>query len=275
MSAVNALVIGAERSVGFWLLRRLTAENQLCRGQSLGSWERVTLQGSSMPFFVILPSIHSESDLDNVSYWINLANEQDAPVFFLSSLSVFDSNLEKARTEFDCEFDESPLATKLLAIEESVRQARRHIILRTGEGLSFRDGDLAHEMLGKIRTDRCLVADDKHSFYPTADDDIADVLVAMLKQASCSDSLWGTYHFCGVERTTLYSFSEALLSEVSQYEDLSDVRLLVDEEDKPNWLVAGSDNTRLFHSFGIKPKPWRSGMARLARFYYRKESQGF
>lgn len=269
MAAMNTFVLGADRSVGFWLARLLSAENHLCRAQSLESWERVSLQGATMPFFVIVPSFRSEADLDNVSYWISLANEQDAPIIFLSSLAVFNYQSAYLFSELDTNFATDGLAIKLLAIEDTVRQSRRHIILRTGENISLREGDLAHQMLVKIRMERTLLEDDSRFFFPTPDDDVANVLNAILKQVNCSDDLWGTYHFCGTDQTTVYRFSEALLSEVGQYEDFSDVRLMLsDDISSQNWLVPGSDNTHLFHSFGIKPKPWRAGLARICRYYY-------
>lgn len=266
-----SFVIGAERPIGKHLIRSLAAENYLYKGLSIESRERLPMQASGQPFFVVTPSVFTASDFLEVDSWLELAEENDAPVLLVSSMLVFERDGENKVAETCESFSQNGLAATILAAEERVRQLRRHIILRVGQQFSVNSGDFAHALLTQLRQDHQLALDDVERFSPTPEDDIAAVILAMLKQADCSDDLWGTYHFNGVEPVTSYAFAEALLSEASQYEDLASVRLEIAESEgvKPSMVTAHADVSHLFHSFGIKQKPWRSGLSRLVRNYFR------
>lgn len=270
INTINAIVVGADRSVGYWLTRALAAENCVYRGQSFESRERLQLQSGGMPFCLLLPSIYSREDFVNLDHWVEQAIEQDVPILMLSSLSLFGEAVGKPPVETDTPDLDVERSRRLHYAEEAVRASRRHLILRLGQPLSLQPGDIAHELLTEARDSGVVRVDDKVTFSPTPDDDVAKVVMAMIKQAGCTDQLWGTYHFSGVEPVTTYAFAEALLAEARQYEDLSSVLLASAEHWNASWLrVPNSDSTRLFHSFGIKAKPWRNGLGRLVRQKYR------
>src|SRR5690554_7865634 len=66
-----------------------------------------------------------------------------------------------------------------------------------------------------------------------------------------------------------FQFADALFAEASHYEKLGEFEVKESEEgDKPDVWIPTSDNTKLFHSFGIKPKAWRKGLIRLVKRYY-------
>lgn len=263
-------IIGADRPVGQLLARALAAENYLYRGFGMESRERIAMQGNGQPYFVLAPSVFSDVDLHEAEYWIESLLEQDAPIIFVSSLAVFGAQPGIRHGEESERFADSVLARRLLQLEERVRASHRHLILRVGMSFSVQAGDFAHALLTTIRDRRELVVDDVELFSPTPDDDIATVLLALLKQVDCAGSLWGTYHFCGVEPITSYGFAEALLAEAGQYEDLSDVLLLAEEGAfKPAIRVPCGNNTGIFYGFGIQKKAWREGLGRLVRRYYR------
>lgn len=270
INSINAIVVGADRSVGYWLTRALAAENCVYRGQSFESRERLQLQSGGMPFCLLLPSIYSHEDFVNLDHWVEQAIEQDVPILMLSSLSLFGSAGGKSWVESDAPDLEVEHSRRLHYAEEAVRASRRHLILRLGQPLSLQPGDIAHELLTAARDLGVVRVDDQMTFSPTPDDDVAKVVMAMIKQAGCTDQLWGTYHFSGVEPVTSYAFAEALLAEARQYEDLSNVLLESSEHWDSSWLrVPNGDSTRLFHAFGIKAKPWRNGLGRLVRQKYR------
>src|SRR5690554_7074497 len=80
----------------------------------------------------------------------------------------------------------------------------------------------------------------------------------MLKQVNCVDTLWGTYHFNSVEPVASFQFADALFAEASHYEKLGEFEVKESEEgDKPDVWIPTSDNTKLFHSFGIDRKSTR------------------
>jgi len=224
------------------------------------------------PFFVLVPSLFHPDDYAHVPFWLEQAEEQDVPVVLLSSSAVFRARADAVYQENDEDYADHPLALDLLALEALTRNNRRHLILRIGQGFSLMADDFANRLLTAIRDEHSLSLDMQRKFSPTPADDIAEVILAMLKQAACSDDLWGTYHFCGVEPISSYAFAEALLAEAGQYENLSGVELKSQEGGlMPAVWAPVTDNTLLFHTFGIKPKAWRKGLSRLIRRYYRAE----
>ncbi|WP_051219609.1 sugar nucleotide-binding protein [Oceanobacter kriegii] len=271
MNSFYSYVIGADRPIGQHLIKALAAENYLYKGLAIESQERVTLQSSGQPFFIITPSLFAAADLNELENWLELAEDNDAAVVFVSSTAVYPYEKDGRISEATEVFSEQAIAKGLLAAEARVRQTRRHLILRVGQQFSVSSGDFAHALLTQLRQDQSLSLDDQLPFSPTPEDDIASVLLAMLKQADCSDDLWGTYHFNGVEPVTSYAFAEALLSEASQYEDFTEVRLEIVAEEgvRPALMTANSEVEQLFHTFGIKKKPWRTGLSRLVRGYFR------
>ncbi len=273
VSPFHTYVIGAERPVGLYLTRLLAKENLYYKALSLGGEERLSEQSSGQPFFVILPSLNVPGDLDAADYWISVAREHDAPIVLLSSLQVYGcAGLHDGETfsELDEKYCSSMLEQRVLETENRVRECSRHLILRVGTPFSIQPGDISHQIMTAIRDDRSITLDSQVRFNPTSDDDTAMVLAAILKQADCVDSLWGTYHFAGTDGVTLYDFGEALVAEASQYEDLSDVRLNHgDSESLLLQVTACSDVSKLFYHFGIQHKPWRKGLSRVLSQHYR------
>lgn len=265
------LIIGADRPLGQCVARTLAADSLHYKSYAITGRERINVQSSGQPFFVLTPSVASLSDIDDAFYWVDALEEHDAPIVLVSSLAVFAPLAAGGKiAESSTRYANSGQAQRLLALEERVRQCRRYLILRVGQSFSVQSGDFAHALLTALRDRGAVTVDDVELFNPTPDDDIAAVLLAMLKQADCSDQLWGTYHFCGVEPVSAFGFAEALLAEASQYEDLSHVRLESETGSfRPAWHVPCGDVTLLFHTFGIKRRPWRPGLGRLLRRYYR------
>jgi len=273
-SSFHSLVVGANRPVGQFLTRALAEQSIAYKSFGLEQRERLGVVGQGKPFFVLVPSLFHAEDYQHIPFWLEQAREQDIPVVFLSSLAVFTGPSDDVWKEDDAAFSESQLAQDLLALEGMVREHARHIILRTGQGFSLMADDFASRLLNLIRDEQKVTVDMQRRFCPTPADDVADVLLAMLKQAACCDDLWGTYHFCGIEAASSYAFAEALLAEAGQYENLTGVELGSQEgATMPAIWVPQGDTTRLFYTFGIKPKPWRKGLSRLVRRYYRAEQE--
>ncbi|ASP38641.1 hypothetical protein CHH28_08100 [Bacterioplanes sanyensis] len=268
----NPLVVGADRPVGQHLIRLLQQQDYLCKGVTLESRERIAA-GAGMPVMVLVPSMWRAEDLDHVPYWLEWAQEEDMPVLLVSSMAVFKPAVDVSYNEQSDAFDESTLASKLLQLENQTKGNPRHLILRQAQGFSLQGGDYASDWLNQMRSESLLEFDMQKPFNPTPADDIADVVLAMLKQSFCVDGLWGTYHFGGVEPVSSYAFAEALLAEASQYEDLSQTDLRSREGGiMPSVWAPKSDHTHLFHTFGIQPKAWRQGLSRLVRRFYRAEA---
>lgn len=261
-------VVGANRPVGYFLGQMLANQDLPYTCFSFDSKEQLKAESGSKSFLVLLPSIEEKEDFQYIDFWLDQAQKLDMPVLLLSSLVVFPASQE-AWQEEDQAYSEHLLAQEFLTIEARARQNRRHIILRTGAVFSLMNKDFASRLFSTMRTKEELTLDSETLFNPTPADDAANVVLAMLKQANCMDSLWGTYHFNAVEPVASFQFAQALFAEVSHYEALGDNHLRSSETgENPNVWIPSGDNTKLFHSFGIKPKAWRKGLSRLVKRYY-------
>ena len=275
ISHFHAHIIGGDRPVGQYLTRLLAEQDIIYKSVSFSSRERplLQLQSQARPVFILTPSVFAAEDLDGVPFWLQLAREEDIPVLFLSTLSLLSAPDGEVVSEDWKEFNEDELNYRYRRLENQARENPQHLILRAGQIFSFSSDDYSGQILNSIRNEPELALDMNRFFEPTPADDVADVILAVLRQVNCSDSLWGTYHFSGAESLSSYAFAEAMLSEAGQYEDLSDTTLLSQENQfLPQIWTPVSDHSRLFHTFGIKPKPWRQGLSRLVRQYYRAES---
>lgn len=261
-------VVGANRPVGYFFSRMLASQNLPYTSFSFENKEKISVQTAHKPFLVLLPVLEEKEDLQHIEFWIEQAEQQDIPIFLLSSLVVYPA-AEKEWSEEDQAYSNHSLAQKLLKIEERIRKNRRHLILRAGAVFSLMGNDFANQLFVAMRAKEKLSLDAKTLFNPTPADDVADVVLAMLKQANCQDTLWGTYHFNAVEPVASYQFTQALFAEASHYEALGEALLEESETgDKPALSIPSSDNTKLFHYFGVKPKAWRKGLGRMVKRYY-------
>lgn len=267
-SSFHTYIIGADQPIGRHLVRLLAEQNLIHRGVTLASDERPILQASARPVYVVAPALNDDSELDAARTWIGKAQEDGAMILFVSTLHRF-AQSEALVNEASVPSDHTDRAHRFAELESLVSQNGQHVILRVGQLLTLEGGDFASQILAHIRSQPMLALDMQRQFEPTPVDDIAIVILAMLRQINLADELWGTYHFSGVEPVSSYAFAEALLAEASQFEDLSGVELTSQQGGMmPQEWAPVSEHTLLFHTFGIKQKAWRQGLARLVRAYY-------
>ena len=192
-----------------------------------------------------------------------------------SSYRVFDGARATAYSEKE---EPVPLGVRgqaLWRFEQRVRATcPRHVLLRFGWLLD----DSANGLLGRFLTraahdEPLLLADDRRG-NPTPVDDAARVILAVLKQLDCQTPLWGTYHYGGHEATTSLALGQAVLSEARNFRSnlVDEVSAQAhsarpDAAEEPQHAVLSCK--KILHTFGIKPRAWRSGLPSLLDRYYR------
>jgi len=272
ISSFHTYVIGADRPVGQYLSRVLAEQNLIYRNISLESRERPALQSSARPVYVLLPSFTNPADCSDCRFWLERARDEDALVILMSTLAVCRPGVTGTVNEGCSEFTDTELSECFREIEALAAANPQHIILRVGQLFSLAADDFAGAVLNRLRNEGSLALDMQRLFEPTPADDVADVIMAVLRQINLADGLWGVYHFSGVEAVNSYSFAEALLSEAGQFEDLSSASLSTEAGAlMPSLWTPVSEHQKLFHTFGIKQKAWRKGIARAVRRYYRAD----
>jgi dTDP-4-dehydrorhamnose reductase len=192
-----------------------------------------------------------------------------------SSYRVFDGARATAYSEKDEPLPLGKRGQALWRMEQSVRAScPRHVLLRFGWLLDDSENGVLARFLTRAAEDpEVLLADDRRG-NPTPVDDAARVVLAVLKQLDCQAPLWGTYHYGGQEATTALALGQAVLSEARNYrgqllEMVSPQAHAArpDAADEPQHAVLACK--KILHTFGIKPRAWRSGLAELLERYYR------
>ena len=86
--------------------------------------------------------------------------------------------------------------------------------------------------------------------------------------------MWGTYHYGGHEASTPLVVGQALLAEAGNHRQLAVEKLTPiahaacsDAADEPQHGVLACK--KIFNTFGIKPRAWRTGLPSLLERYYR------
>lgn len=169
----------------------------------------------------------------------------------------------------------SPRGQALMRMEQSVRAlCSKHVLLRFGWLLDDSPESVLGRMLQRAQDHELLEMADDRRGNPTPVEDAARVILAILKQLDCAAPLWGTYHYGGQEAATALSVAQAILAEAKDWRpQLSEevvARAHASFEDaviEPQHGVL--DSRKITHTFGIKPRAWRTGLADLLDSYYR------
>ena len=196
------------------------------------------------------------------------------PLLHLSSDYVFDGHYASGYSEDD---EASPLGAygrSKWQGEEAIRAAQaQHLILRVSWIFSARGENFLLRTLEQARHEQQIEAAADRRGCPTSAEDVARVLLAILRQLTCGIDVWGTYHYCGAEITTRYGFSEALLAAARQYEELKVEALQPVSSADLQCLAQRPASSvlkcrKLLATFGIRQRPWRSELQRVVREVY-------
>lgn len=257
MSTFYTHIIGGG-DVGSSLSRALQALGLPFKSHTYNRQEQAAVASAIKPVFVLLTQIAEPVALDDADYWLEQAKLQDATVVLVSSLCM-----EGA--------PEESLAW-LADLEARVGKLHRHMILRQGEVLSFQPHSLVSRLLVAMRHDVSLTLDDTTRFSPSPAEDVASVTVAMIQQAMCSQNLWGTYEFGGDAPVTVREFADILLAQASQHEGLATQSIVAGTPSGDfSASTSAANNERLFHCFGIQPKPWGERLVHMLEQHYNPE----
>ena len=190
----------------------------------------------------------------------------------LSSNRVFSQQEGEVFKETDEPSPKTPEGKLALAVETAIKSVcPQHLILRVGWVFSSEGHDDVSKLLELAQNNNELYLSNTKPLCPTSACDIASVMLAMVSQTRFAP-LWGTYHYCSAEQTTLFKFAEVVVAEARQYEDLKVHEMTVDASHHMNGLFSESSpklNTRkILYTFGIKPKAWRQALSRILKKRY-------
>ncbi|NRB55712.1 MAG: sugar nucleotide-binding protein [Salinicola sp.] len=152
---------------------------------------------------------------------------------------------------------------RLVAVGELVRRHPRHLIWRLGP-LFGREGDDAwlSELIDSLMRGESVRAARDLVVCPTSVMAVARALTGVLLQLESGASGWGTYHLCGTEPVSVFTFCsvvrtqlETRLAGVGESPTLGGLEGLDQHHDTPLRRVLNC--RRLLDVFGIHQKSWR------------------
>jgi dTDP-4-dehydrorhamnose reductase len=197
-------------------------------------------------------------------------DESATPLIHLSTDYVFDGRKAEPYREEDAVGPLGVYGRSKEAGERAVRAAAaRHVILRTAWVFGAYGANFVKTMLrlAARRPVLRVVADQRGC--PTAAADIAAALIVIAEHIERSEAKWGTYHFVGAGAASWHGFAEAIfdlaapqLAARPQVEPIA-----TDQYPTPARRPVNSvlDCRKIAEAFGIRPPPWRVGLASVIR----------
>lgn len=197
--------------------------------------------------------------------------KQNIPLLHISTDYVFDGSKVEAYNEND---DVSPLGVYGISKwqgEEAIRQnLTQHIILRVAWVFGAQGNNFVKTMLRlvKDRDELNVVADQFGG--PSPAKDIAQTLITLVEQYQRNKSLeWGTYHYCGSEKTTWYDFACEIFEQAFELGILNKKikvnPITTEEYPTPAKRPSNSmlDCSKLEATFGIAMPKWKDALQKV------------
>ena len=282
-TSFHLVILGAENSVGRAVTEQAQAKNISLHAIHSTDWDLTDLSkvqarlSELSPQFLINcinpgstgTSTHIASVLSQCCASLNIALVQ------ISSNEVFSYQDGEIFSEQDEPQPKTESGQQILAMETAIRSSlERHLLVRIGWLFSSQGEDTVSKLLELTQSHDQLSLSDSKFLCPTSACDVASVLLAMVNQCRYAN-LWGTYHYCSAEPTTLFKFAEVVVAEARQYEDVKLDDIVADASSQMNSLFAESTpklaTKKMLYTFGIKPKPWRQALSRILKKRYLKK----
>lgn len=281
---LQVLILGADTSVGRVLVEQTQALEVPLRAIHQSDWDLSNPESmldrlkDFGPTHVI-NCLSTDSEKMSVPLAQNLASicqSLNIALVQLSSNSVFDQQDGDIFNEEDVPAPTSQKGQKALAIESAiVAGCENFLVLRVGWVFSSHAEDDVSRLLNLAQNNDQLRLSNDKMLCPTSVCDIATVLLAMVHQSRYAN-LWGIYHYCSAESTTLFKFAEVLVAEARQFENLSVSEIIPDPHHDMNHIFEETSpkliTKKILYTFGIKPKPWRQALSRVLRRRYQQQA---
>ena len=222
------------------------------------------------------PEVAFAVNREGPAYLAQMCRKCGIPLIHVSTDYVFDG------TKLGPYVEEDPVAplgvygeSKAAGEAEVRKHLPRHIIVRTAWLCGRHGHNFVKTMLRLGREkDTLRVVSDQFG-CPTIAADLAEAILELVRQAEKNQSMkWGTYHYCGAGKTNWHGFATAIFEIARQYEKFAVKNVMpisTAEYPTPVKRPANSvlDCSKIGRHFGIRPRPWREGLARMIEQLYK------
>lgn len=197
----------------------------------------------------------------------NFCAENNIPLIHLSSYRVFSGDKKNAHNEKDNPQPAAEEDHQWLLAEDLVKPQAKHIILRSSWLIGSQGENLLTRLLSAFLDGAEVQVHRRLRGAPTAIDDLARVIAALIKQIQCGADNWGAMHYCSSDHCSEEEFAEQVLQYLIQYQLLTaepSLRLVDgDEEEHMTSAILGC--RRLRDGFGIQGRSWRPNLLLLIK----------
>jgi dTDP-4-dehydrorhamnose reductase len=192
----------------------------------------------------------------------NFCAEKNIPLIHFSSYRVFSGDKKHAHNEKDNPQPATEEDHQWLRAEDLVKPQAKHIILRSSWLIGSKGQNLLTGLLSAFLDGAQVEVRRRLRGAPTAVDDVARVIAALIKQIQCGADNWGAMHYCSSDHCSEEEFAEQVLQYLIQYQLLTaePSLQLVDGDEEEHMVSAILGCRRLRDGFGIQGRSWRPNL---------------
>lgn len=198
-------------------------------------------------------------------------SNQNIPLLSISTDYVFDGSKAEPYSEEDAVSPLGVYGESKWQGEEAIRKnLNEYIILRVAWVFGAQGNNFVKTMLrlGQDRDELNVVADQFGG--PSPAKNIAQTLIKLVEQYQKNNSLaWGTYHYCGKDKTTWYGFATEIFNQAFEL-GLLKKKIKVNPITTAEYPTAAErpsnsmlDCTKLKTTFGIDMPEWKEGLKQV------------
>lgn len=192
---------------------------------------------------------------------VNFCQKMQIPFIHLSSHRVFSGDKKNVHNEKD-----QPHPTDedmhLVHWEEMAGSVEKNIILRTSWLIGSRGKNLLTRLLSAFLDGNQVEVHRRLRGAPTTVDDLARVILALVKQIGCAAENWGVMHYCSSDHCSEEEFAEQVLQYLIQHQLLTaePSLQLIGGDDDEQIASAILGCRRLRDGFGVQARSWRPNL---------------
>lgn len=199
------------------------------------------------------------------------------PLIQISSYLVFGNQYhEKGLVETDIPKPTTKRGQNLLAIENLIAEADRHIILRLGWILDARRQSVFADLFPTLLDEEPPVVSDHKYGSPIAQNFVARALIAIVQQVLCGAKNWGVFHLHSIDSCSEAEITDYFVRVLRRDLGIQALQPAIATKDDPRQFFKGCGNLkgrRCTNNFGIQLPTWRSGFKTLARAWFEQNEK--
>lgn len=215
----------------------------------------------------------AELQRDYAARLAGACGRHELPMLHLSTCYVFDGEKRLGYNEQDDTNPQGVYGRNALKGEQAIEKLKQHVILRTGWQFGRSQHDIIRVWIERCKSQQGSLEVLQRRFSPTPSEDIARVILAVCRQVDCDASVWGTYHYCGLETKKEIEFVQQVLKYASQHDEqiyqyLDNFTFTEIAPVKPQVANTTLSSKKIFDTFGIKQRSWHGALQATIKALY-------